>query len=317
MAPQRLPLGRPNAAVRQQSQDIPWIWHGVIAVGAITLMSAPEKTGKTTLLSLLLDRRRAGGQLLGRAVWPGMTLVCTEESERLWSLRQPPLDFGPGVTFRQRLGPAPSGDDWHRFLDELLDLCLAEEVTGTFDLLVIDTAISFLPLAQRNRRPLVAALARLAELTHVPLGILLINQSRTVHRPLAAAADIVLEIAVPRGPAASHAATRRRVFTSVGRYPDALERVEAELNAAGTDYVFAAGAPPPDPPLLAIAEALLAASRAPLTHQELLARWPAPAPHPDSLHRTLAAAVRAGRFTATGNGMRSEPFRFGLARALS
>ena len=158
-----------------------------------------------------------------------------------------------------------------------------------------------------------AALSQLTALTQLPLGILLINQSRTVHRPLAAFADIILEIAIPRAPAGSRASTRRRVFTGVGRYPDALDRVEAELNAAGTDYVLAADAPPPDPPLLAIAEALLAASGAPLTHQELLARWPAPVPHPDSLHRTLA--VRAGRFTTTGNGTRSEPFRFGLARA--
>lgn len=92
-----------------------------------------------------------------------------------------------------------------------------------------------------------------------------------------------------------------------------LERVEAELNAAGTDYVLTADAAPPAPPLLAIAEALLAASPTPLTHQEL-AGWPPPAPHPDSLHRTLAEAVRAGRFSATGNGTRSEPHRFGLAR---
>jgi hypothetical protein len=41
--------------------------------------------------------------------------------------------------------------------------------------------------------------------------------------------------------------------------------------------------------------------------------WPAPAPHPDSLHSTLAA-VRTGRFTVTGNGTRSEPCRFSLAR---
>ena len=228
-----------------------------------------------------------------------------------------PLDFGPDVTFRQRRGPTPNGNDWQRFLDELIDRCLAEEAAGTFDLLVIDTAISFLPLAQRNRRPLQTALAQLADVARLPLGILLINQSRTVHRPLAACADMILEIAVPRGPAGSRAATRRRIFTGVGRYPDALERVEAELNAAGTDYVLAADAPPPDapppdPPLLAIAEALLAASCAPLTHQELLARWPAPAPHADSLHRTLAAAVQAGRFTRAGNGTKSEPFRFGL-----
>ena len=310
MNPHRFPLGLPNADLRRRRHDVPWIWQGIIALGAITLLSAPEKSGKTTLLSLLLDRRRAGGQLLGRTVWPGKTLVCTEESDYLWSLRQPPLDFGPDVTFRQRLRPTASADLWKQFLDELCERCLEEEEIGTYDLLVIDTAVSFLPVAQRNRRPLQAALAQLADLARVPLAILLINQSRTVHRPLAAFTDILLEITVPRVPAGSRAPTRRRIFTGVSRYPDAPERVEAELNAAGTDYLLASD----DPPLLAIAEALLAASPAPLTHQELLARWPAPAPHADSLHRTLATAVHAGRFTATGNGTRTDPCRFGLAR---
>jgi hypothetical protein len=51
------------------------------------------------------------------------------------------------------------------------------------------------PLVQRNRRPLQDALAALNDLTKIPLGVLLINQSRTVHRPLAAFADMVLEVA--------------------------------------------------------------------------------------------------------------------------
>src|SRR5262249_39088543 len=78
-----------------QREPIPWIWDGMVAQDAITLLAAPEKTGKTTLLSLLLDRRREGGQLLGRAVRPGRTILCTEENNLLWALRQPPLDFGP------------------------------------------------------------------------------------------------------------------------------------------------------------------------------------------------------------------------------
>jgi hypothetical protein len=317
MSPQPPFLGVPNDRLQRRGEEVPWLWHGVIALGAITLLSAPEKTGKTTLLSLLLDRRRAGGQLLGRAVWPGKTLVCTEESERLWSLRQPPLDFGPGVTFRGRLGPTPTGADWQRFLDQLCNRCLAEEATGTFDLLVIDTAVSFLPLAQRNRRPLQDALAALNDLTKIPLGVLLINQSRTVQRPLAAFADMVLEIELPRGPAGSRALTRRRIFTGVGRYPDMLGRLEAELNAAGTDYLLTAEASAPDPPLLAIAETLLAGSPTPLTHQDLLARWPGPPPHADSLYRTLAAAVHQGRFTTTGKGTKAEPLHYGLVRPLA
>jgi hypothetical protein len=37
------------------------------------------KAGKSTLVSLLLDRRRDGGQLLGRTVRAGATIVVSEE----------------------------------------------------------------------------------------------------------------------------------------------------------------------------------------------------------------------------------------------
>src|SRR5947209_19628886 len=84
-----------NNWVQSCGRSIPWVWDGVVAEDAVTLLSAPEKTGKTTLLSLLLDRRRQGGQVLGRAVSPGRTILCSEEHDLLWALRQPPLDFGP------------------------------------------------------------------------------------------------------------------------------------------------------------------------------------------------------------------------------
>ena len=43
------PIGRSNAVVAGQRRSIPWIWEGVVAEGAVTLLSAPEKVGKTTL----------------------------------------------------------------------------------------------------------------------------------------------------------------------------------------------------------------------------------------------------------------------------
>ena len=64
-----------NEEVQILRQPVPWIWDGLLTRRAITLLSAPEKTGKTTLLSLLLDRRREGGQLLGSAVLPGRTVL--------------------------------------------------------------------------------------------------------------------------------------------------------------------------------------------------------------------------------------------------
>jgi hypothetical protein len=115
-------------------QPLPWIWDGLVAKEAVTLLSAPEKVGKTTLLSLLLDRRRDGGQLLGRAVRPGRTILCSEENSLLWALRQPPLDFGPQLEFHQPIGLNPTPGRWRRFIDHLLGL--GED---SFDLLVIDT----------------------------------------------------------------------------------------------------------------------------------------------------------------------------------
>src|SRR5271166_1607106 len=102
-----------NGELQGCAQDpLPWIWDGVIRDEAITLLSAPEKTGKTTLLSLLLDRRREGGQLLGRPVRPGRTILCSEENDTLWAMRQPPLDFGPRLEYHRPLGGNPSRGRW-------------------------------------------------------------------------------------------------------------------------------------------------------------------------------------------------------------
>src|SRR5262245_19198440 len=109
-----------NDWVQALKQPIPWIWEGVVAVGAVTLLSAPEKTGKTSLLSLLLDRRRQGGHLLGRPVRPGRTILCSEENDSLWALRQPPLDFGPQLEYHRPISGNPAPRRWRRFIDHLL-----------------------------------------------------------------------------------------------------------------------------------------------------------------------------------------------------
>jgi hypothetical protein len=279
----------------------------VLATGAVTLLSAPEKLGKTTLLSLLLDRLRAGGELLGRTVWPGKTILCSEESKQLWALRQPPLDFGPDLIFHQPPGPFPMRGRWGRFVNDVLELCFPE---SAYDLVVIDTAVSFLPLAERNKRTLRWAISTLHDIANFPTAVLVLNQSRNVHRPLAAAADIVIEMTIPRG----HETTRRRTFTGVGRYPETLQTVSAELNPEGTDYVLLPDSLAPHPPLLSTLQILLTESPTPLTRRELLDRWPGAGPHIDSLSRTLARGIELGLFTGAGKGTKAEPLRFTVVR---
>jgi AAA domain len=303
-----------NGCVQTFSQSVPWVWDGLVAEDAITLLSAPEKTGKTTLLSLLLDRRREGGQLLARTVRPGRTILCSEENRSLWALRQPPLDFGPQLEYHHPIGDNPSPGRWRRFIDHLLGL--AED---SFDLLVIDTVMSFLPAALNNPRGLRWALNELRVVAGRPAGVLLLHQAGAAgsrsraHSPLRAFADILLDMQVPPG----DRLTRRRHFSGVGRYPGTLQHVTAELNPEGTDYLLLADDPPEAalPPALETLRQLLRQSPAPLTRQEILARWPEgePAPRADSLWRSLARGCELGLFIRSGAGNKAEAFRYGLA----
>jgi hypothetical protein len=299
-------IGHPNTLVRQRPKFIRWVWEGVVAEGAVTLLSAPEKVGKTTLLSLLLDRRRAGGRLLGRTVYPGRTVVCSEENDDLWDLRQPPLDFGPNLTFLCPGLEYPTRGEWRRFIDDVFALW---EAPDPFDLLVIDTAMSFVPLHHRNKRVLRWALGQLRLVAESPAAVLIINQSRNMHRPLAAFADILIEMEIPRG----LGRTRRRTFTGVGRYPDTLETAGAELNSEGTDYLLLPDSPAPQPPLLAILQTLLSESPTPLIRHELLARWQGEAPPEITLWRTLTRGVKCGLFNVTGSGTKTDAFRYTVA----
>jgi hypothetical protein len=304
-----------NDCLKNRNHSIPWIWDGLIALDAVTLLSAPEKAGKTTLLSLLLDRRRAGGQLLGRTVLPGRTILCSEENSNLWALRQPPLDFGPQLEFHHPLGDNPTPRRWRRFFDHLLEL-----PEDSFDLLVIDTVMSFLPAAQNTPGALRKALNELRVVSNLPAGVLLLHQacasrSRTrVRGPLTAFADILIDMQVPSG----DRFTRRRSISGVGRYPGTLQHVVAELNAEGTDYLLLDDVPPEAalPAILETLQRLLKESPEPLTRQDLLARWPESerAPHEDSLSRSLVRGCEQGLFVRTGAGTKAEAFRYALAQ---
>lgn len=74
-----------------------WLWHGFIADKGITLLSAPWKSGKTTLLAHLIRNMREGISLCGYAVTPATVLYITEESESRWAKRRDTLGIGDNV----------------------------------------------------------------------------------------------------------------------------------------------------------------------------------------------------------------------------
>src|SRR5207302_11083766 len=132
--------------------------------------------------------------------------------------------------------------------------------------------------------------------------------------PLAASADILIDMQVPPG----DRFTRRRHFQGVGRYPGTLQHVAAELNPEGTDYLLLADDPAEAPlaPALETLRQLLGQSPGPLTRQEILARWPEgePPPRADSLWRCLTRGCELGILVRTGAGAKADAFRYGLAQ---
>src|SRR5438309_6708988 len=61
-----------------------WLWHGYLGPGKMTLLTSQWKSGKTTLVSLLLARMAGGGALAGLPVAAGRAAVISEESPQLW-----------------------------------------------------------------------------------------------------------------------------------------------------------------------------------------------------------------------------------------
>jgi hypothetical protein len=83
-----LPSSPPGDAFRLQAlggsrplaAEMSWLWRGYLAPGQLTLLTSLWKSGKTTLLALLLSRLKDGGELFGLSVHPARTLVLSEES---------------------------------------------------------------------------------------------------------------------------------------------------------------------------------------------------------------------------------------------
>src|SRR5438552_3558441 len=100
-----------------------WLWPGYLAPGNLTLLTSQWKAGKTTLLSLLLDRMKSGGELAGLPVTPGRAAIISEESPALWVERSRKFDFAGHVRWfcRPFLG-RPSPEQWQALIDHLLVL---------------------------------------------------------------------------------------------------------------------------------------------------------------------------------------------------
>jgi hypothetical protein len=298
---------------------VPWVWTGFLARGRVTLFTAMWKSGKTTLLSLLLSRRKQGGLLAGQTVFPGKSAIISEEDIDLWRPRAAQLDFGGQVCFHcQPFDGRPSPQQWQALIDQVL----AEHDEYGLDLVVIDTLVSFLPGRDENRAAAVLdALLPLRALTRAGVALLILHHPRKGETlpgqaargsgALPAFADLFLEMNFPAG----DPATRRRLVTGFSRLKETPRRLLMELNADGTDYHLL-----PDPEAEEfqthwhVLRMVFEDAKDKLTRRQIVRQWPRDFARPSraTLYRWLSEALRLNYIATEGTGRRADPFRYWL-----
>jgi hypothetical protein len=296
-----------------------WLWHGYLALGAVTLLTSQWKTGKTTLTSVLLARMKTGGQLAGRSLAAGRALVISEEPATQWVLRSQKLDLEEHVGwFCRPFRGRPRPDQWRALIDGVAEAAAKRDVR----LVVVDPLASFFPgKSENDASAMLEALAPLQTLAGQGLAV------QVLHHPskkddgggpsgrgsgaLLGGADILAELRW-YGRAADD--DRRRRLVALSRFDETPRQLVIELNAEGTDYLchgsFAEEEFARQWRLLC---EVLRPAPGKLTRAEILQGWPEERLDPATLYRWLQRAVAAGLLRQDGHGTRYHPFRYWLA----
>jgi hypothetical protein len=284
----------------------------------VTLLTSQWKTGKTTLVSVLLARMKSGGTVAGREVAPGKALVVTEEDPALWLRRQEKLDFGDHIAWLCRpFSTRPSTSDWIEFVESLVETHKA----FPFTLLVIDPVAAFLAGNENSAASMVDALMPLRKLTALQVSILALHHPSKTDRGQGKAArgsgalsgfvDILVEM---RSIRKSPDAERRRRMTAFARYPETPRDLCIEWTLDGTDYTvhdeswqnaFASN--------WELLRSVFVNAPHKLNRDEIRECWPSEeVPSKATLRRWLQKAVDDGHLRKDGHGLTSSPFRYWL-----
>jgi hypothetical protein len=124
-----------------------WLWQGYLAPGSVTLLTSQWKSGKSTLIAVLLARMKAGGTVAGLPVRPGRAVVISEEAPSMWCERSRVVDLDGHVDwFCQPFRGKPTDEDRRELLARVGRL---HEQKGVA-LLVIDALANLAPLRSEN-----------------------------------------------------------------------------------------------------------------------------------------------------------------------
>lgn len=313
----RWPDPKPVSALTAGDGTVDWQVEGILARGHCTLTSALMKAGKSTYLGTMLRHMQDGTPFLGRATKECRTLVVSEESETIWTMRRDALGLDDHLhVLAKPMAYKPSYGDWAEFVE----FVAAKAADRKCDVVVFDTIGKFAPWENENDAAQVQGTVNpLDQLTQAGLGVTLFHhfgktdgtEGRAARgsTALTGAVDIILEL---RRYKPDDKADRRRVLSGLGRFDTIPDEIVLALNDDGTDYTSHG-----DKKAEAARE-LQAALRDALpdeppgrTADEIHADLDdTDRPRRGDVMKALRAGVTAGKWRSTGTGKRGFPYRF-------
>jgi hypothetical protein len=296
-----------------------WFWHGYLARGTVTLLSALWKSGKTTLLAHLVKALGTGEKLAGLSVSQARVLVVSEEPDGLWPARRDQLGIGDHVDVLVRpFRVKPDWPTWDAFLEHLAGLCSRNK----YGIVVLDTLSNLWPVWKENDASEVqAALMPLRRLTDSGSCVLPVHHLRksggeeaTGSRGSGALASFVDIIVEMRRYDPRNRKDRRRVLSGYGRYADTPDELVIELSADGKRYdAHGDRQHVHQGERRQVIYELLPNEAPGLTVEKVLAAWPdSPKPGLRQLRSELMDGADKGEWRFTGKGVKGDPYRYWL-----
>ena len=297
-----------------------WLWQGYLAPGEVTLLTSQWKSGKSTLVSVLLAKMKTGGQLAGLPVAAGKAVIVTEESPAKWFERSESLAFGDHLSwFCRPFRGKPSQEEWLALLDQIGRLHDEQHL----DLLVVDPLANLTPMRSENDAgEMLNTLLPLQRLTsrgmsvllphHPRKGAIVPGQAARGSGALSGFVDVIIEM---QRISSRHTQDRRRRLRAYSRHDITPANWVIELAADGTDYLsLGMSAEPEFERVWPVLKGILERAEGPMSRRDILREWPvvsAPPSHP-TLCRWLSRAVKENWVAKGGNGTRRDPYRYRL-----
>jgi AAA domain len=297
-----------------------WLWHGYLAPGDVTLLTSLWKTGKTTLLTGLLQHLGKGEPFLGRYVSRGQAWIVSEESLEQWRERLNIMRLGEHIQLLARpFRGRPTPDEWNLLLERAVEA----RVRGELDLFIVDPLAAFMPgRCESDAGTLLEALQPLHQLTSAGAAVMLLHHPRKKASEAGSSArgsgallgfvDVSFELT--RYSTLKTDANRRLILAQ-SRRPETPARLSYEWNATTGEFRIVT-----DPRERQFEEnwqtvlSILQMRTDAITHKEIRACWPSDVERPaeSTLYEWLSHAFAKKLIRREGHGTRTNPWRYRL-----